>query len=84
LIAFAAYLDVVSLFFFFKPKPNGRRISGLPLLPVLLYVGGVFFLPAIIAGVHKGLLLLGLVCFHILSVFIVPNVTSVLSKRNNY
>jgi hypothetical protein len=72
LILFALWMDILALIWGLRRNRTGRAPSRIPIIPILLYVGGCALLPANVFGIRKGLFCLALIVGHILFQYLIP------------
>jgi len=66
------FVDAKSLLLNLKKNREGFGPSGLPLFGLLLYIVGLFVLPVqSLIGVHKGIIFLVLLAFHLSAQYLV-------------
>lgn len=71
-IGIGLFVDAKSIFLNLKKNRKGIGSSGLPLFGLLLYIVGLFLLPSqSLIGVHKGIVFLVLLAFHVIAQYLV-------------
>jgi hypothetical protein len=82
LILFALWMDILALIWGLRRNRTGRAPSGIPLIPIFLYVGGCALLPATLFGIRKGLVCLGLIVVHILFQYVIRGVDKLFIRNH--